>query len=270
MNTLLELILGLALGTAISLLAWRVGVLSASGAWAAAVTGGLIFGLGSWKWASLLLAFFISSSVLSRLFQRQKTAVSEKFAKSSRRDWAQVAANGALGALLVILHTLRPEQGWVWAAYAGALAAVNADTWATELGVLSPSAPRLITNGRQVERGSSGGITPLGSLAAGLGAGLLALLAACLGGSLNSWGLMVSVLLAGIAGSSADSCLGAKLQAIYYCPACQKETERSPRHGCGAATHWLRGWRWLNNDWVNFFCSLAGAVTASLLWLLAG
>lgn len=270
MDTLLELILGLALGTAISLLAWRVGALSASGAWAAALTGGLIFGLGGWNWASLLLAFFISSSALSRLFQRQKTAVSEKFAKSSRRDWGQVAANGALGALLVIIHTLRPEQGWVWAAYAGALAAVNADTWATELGVLSPSAPRLITSGRQVERGTSGGVTPPGCLAAGLGAGLIALLAACPGGGLNSWRLALSVLLAGIVGSSVDSWLGATHQAIYYCPACQKETEHSPRHSCGAVTHWLRGWHWLNNDWVNLFCSLAGAGTASLLWLLAG
>src|SRR5438093_5230732 len=50
---------------------------------------------------------------------------------------------------------------------AGALAAAAADTWATEIGAFSPFAPRLITSGRQVPRGTSGGITVLGSLEIG-------------------------------------------------------------------------------------------------------
>ena len=27
-----------------------------------------------------------------------------------------------------------------------------------------------------------------------------------------------------------------------------------------------RGWRWLNNDWVNFACSAVGALAALLIW----
>ena len=49
-------ILGFCLSTIFALLAWRVGALSTSGALAAALTGGLIFGAGGWPWASLLLA----------------------------------------------------------------------------------------------------------------------------------------------------------------------------------------------------------------------
>jgi uncharacterized membrane protein len=151
------------------------------------------------------------------------------------------------------------------------MAAVNADTWATELGVLNPSPPRLITTGKTVERGTSGAISLLGSLAALGGAGLVALLAAAfstqtpdpLRGFLI---VMTASLLGGLAGSFFDSLLGATVQAMYYCPACQKETERHPRHLCGAETVQRRGWGWLNNDGVNFAASLAGALVAMALW----
>jgi uncharacterized protein (TIGR00297 family) len=255
----LPLFFGFLLGALIGGLAWRVRALSASGAIAAAVSGGLIFGLGGVSWAVLLLAFFISSSGLSRAFSRQKAGVNEKFSKGNRRDWGQVLANGGLGALLAVAHGLFPAQPWPWLAYAGAMAAVNADTWATELGVLSPHPPRRITTGRVVERGASGGISLLGTLAA-LAGGLL------IGGFMavfaDGRGILFAlgiVPLAGLMGSLFDSFLGATVQVIYRCPACDKETERYPRHLCGTLTYRIRGWRWLNNDWVNFACSLVGA-----------
>jgi uncharacterized protein (TIGR00297 family) len=268
-----QLLIGLALGATIGGLAWRAGALSRSGAWGATLTGGLIFGLGGLPWAVLLLAFFISSSALSRAFARRKAGLSEKFSKGSRRDWGQVFANGGLGALLAVIYALRPELAWPWIAFAGAMAAVNADTWATELGVLNPSPPRLITTGKTVERGTSGAISLLGSLAALGGAGLVALLAAAfstqtpdpLRGFLI---VMTASLLGGLAGSFFDSLLGATVQAIYYCPACHKETERHPRHLCGTETVQKRGWRWLNNDWVNFAASLVGALAAVALWIV--
>lgn len=270
---LLQLLVGILLGALIAAAAWRAHALSRSGAWAAAISGGLIFGLGGWPWAVLLLTFFISSSLLSRTSLRRKAALNEKFSKGSQRDWGQVLANGGLGALLVLVYTVRPEWAWPWLAYAGAMAAVNADTWATELGVLSKTAPRLITTGKTVERGTSGGISAGGSLAALSGAGLIALatLLVAAGELADPWAAVLAIILGGLAGSFFDSFLGATVQAIYYCPACQKETERTPLHLCGTQTTPLRGWRWLNNDWVNFGCSLAGAIAAVGIWfLLAG
>jgi uncharacterized protein (TIGR00297 family) len=252
---MIQIFLGFVLGGLVGLGAYRAGALTQSGAWAAALTGGLIFGLGGLPWAVLLLAFFISSSFLSRAFARRKEALSEKFSKGSRRDYGQVLANGGLGALLAIALALMPESDWQWVAFAGAMAAVNADTWATELGVLSPSLPRLITNGKVVERGTSGGVTLTGYLAAALfTAGAV------------WWEFVGLIALAGLAGSTLDSLLGATLQAIYYCPNCQKETERHPVHGCGTATMQVRGWRWLNNDMVNLLCSLMGALLAVVVW----
>jgi uncharacterized membrane protein len=70
------------------------------------------------------------------------------------------------------------------------------------------------------------------------------------------------------AGSLFDSLLGATVQAIYFCPKDQKETERQPLHTCGTETVHLRGWEWLNNDWVNFGCGAMGAVLAVGMFLL--
>jgi uncharacterized protein (TIGR00297 family) len=262
----MQLFLGFILSALIGFLAWRAKALTPSGASAAALTGGLIFGLGGLSWAILLLAFFVSSSGLSRAFARRKAAMNEKFAKGSQRDLGQVLANGGLGAILSLVHGLFPDQAWPWIAFAGAMAAVNADTWATELGVLSVSPPRLITNGKVVEQGTSGGISLLGTFAALGGAALIGGCAAlAAGGSPAHIGI---IALGGLVGSLFDSLLGATIQAIYFCPACQKETERHPIHTCGAPTAQRRGWTWMDNDWVNFACSLAGAAVALGLWVL--
>jgi Raf kinase inhibitor-like YbhB/YbcL family protein len=73
---------------------------------------------------------------------------------------------------------------------------------------------------------------------------------------------MALITLAGLAGSLVDSLLGATWQAIYYCPACRKETERHPLHTCGTPITLLRGWRWLNNDWVNATCTTSAVLLA--------
>ncbi len=267
----MKLLIGISLGILVSLAAWRLRSLSNSGAVAAAVTGGLILGLGGLPWAALLLTFFISSSALSKIFKRQKKSLGEKFAKGSQRDWGQVAANGGLGTALVLLLALSGAdsavEGWLWAAYAGALATVNADTWATEIGVLNPKPPRLITNWKMVEPGTSGGISVLGTLATIGGAALVGVSAALFSVAGARWSILLAATLGGVAGAFCDSLLGATVQAIYHCPHCNKETERHPIHSCGTSTVQIRGWGWLNNDLVNFLASLVGAMVAVICYL---
>jgi len=264
----MQIIIGVLLALIIALLAWRVGSLSSSGAWAAVATGGLIFGLGGLAWAALLLTFFITSSALSRAFKKQKAVLAEKYSKGGRRDWGQVLANGALGALLAIGYFIPPHREWVWLAFAGAMAAVNADTWSTELGVLSPIPPRMITTGQKVERGTSGGVTLAGTLAALAGSVLIALVAVIFHPGHQWLASLVIITLGGLVGALIDSILGATVQAIYWCPTCNKETERHPIHTCGNPTSQVRGWSWVNNDIVNFACSLSGAIVTAGLWLL--
>jgi len=264
----MQLMVGFALSLLVGYTAFLVKALTPGGAVAAVVLGGFIFGLGGLPWASLLLTFFISSSLLSTAFRGRKQSVSEKFAKGSRRDSGQVLANGGLALILVLIHWYYPHLDEPWIAFAGCMAAVNADTWATELGVLNPSPPRLITNGKRVPRGTSGGVSLTGYLAVIAGAGLIAL-----AGSYFSRPTAYSVpwvILGGLVGATVDSILGATVQGIYFCPVCDKETESYPKHHCGTRTTHIRGWYWLNNDLINLFCSLVGAAVALGGWYLFG
>jgi uncharacterized protein (TIGR00297 family) len=277
----MNLVWGFLIALVIALVALRLGMLNRSGAAAAMGLGTVVFGLGGWEWSILLVAFFASSSGLTRLFGRRKQDLAAAFSKGGQRDAGQVLANGGLAGLAVLAHAVWPTNAMSWLAFAGALAAANADTWATELGVLSRSAPRLITTLRPVERGTSGGITWMGTLAALSGALLIALLGVLLwpGQALISLSggvnlilplgqilrALLAITLAGLTGSLVDSLLGATLQAIYYCPLCAKETERHPLHTCGTPTTLLRGVRWLDNDGVNWVCVAVGLVGAVLL-----
>lgn len=272
-SLLTSLALGLALSLLIAFLAYRRDSLSQSGAVGALVVGTLIFGLGGWVWGVVLMIFFVSSSLLSHFKEREKASTAEKFEKGHRRDMGQVLANGGLGALIALLSAVVPqsvvhEEIWFFF-FIGVMATVTADTWATELGTLSRNAPRLITNGRTVEVGTSGGVSPLGTsvsfaggLLIGLAAGLLAPVAGLLPWSAVVWVTLIAALSGG-AGSLIDSLMGATIQQIYYCDTCQKETERS-LHRCGTTTRPLRGWSWMHNDMVNLFSSLGGGLVAVL------
>jgi uncharacterized protein (TIGR00297 family) len=263
---LLQLFLGFLFAVLIAFAAYRARSLSGSGALGALLEGTIIFGLGGWKWAVLLLAFFVSSSALTRLFGKKKASLNEKFDKGGRRDIGQVLANGAIASIFAGLHFFFPGASWPWVAFSASLAAVNADTWATELGVLNPSMPRLISSWKPVERGTSGGISLYGTLAATGGAACIAILGALLGPAGHNWANLEIILIAGLSGSLFDSLLGATVQAIYRCPQCDKETERHPLHTCGTQTVQLRGWNCLNNDMVNLGCALMGAVVGLILF----
>jgi uncharacterized protein (TIGR00297 family) len=272
-----QLLLGMLMSAAIGGLGYWRRALSVSGVVGAILVGTLIFGLGGWIWGLLLITFFISSSWLSHYRRADKEEVAEKFAKGSQRDIGQTLANGGLGAILAIVFATYPDP-LLFAAFVGVMATVNADTWATELGVLSRVPPRLITTGDVVVPGTSGGVTRLGMWSSTAGALLIGAMATALvqaasllgsqGWSMQAVSYPVLAIAAGLTGSLFDSLLGATVQGIYYCDHCAKETE-SPVHRCGHTTRLIRGWRWLNNDLVNFTASLLGAVVAALLaWIL--
>jgi uncharacterized protein (TIGR00297 family) len=199
------------------------------------------------------------------LFHGRKKAAEAGYEKGSRRDAGQVLANGLVAGLSVVAHVFFPDSWLPWTGFCAALAAANADTWATELGVLSKRQPVLIFSGKQVPPGTSGAVSLAGTLAATSGALLIGLVAWFIWPpdaipSTSWWILFIG--FSGLLGSFFDSWLGARFQAVYLCPACQKETERADKHHCGTATVFLRGQRWLDNDWVNLFCTSIAPIAA--------
>lgn len=273
MNLLLRLGTGVLASSVIAAAAYRRGSLTRSGVAGGLVVGTVIFAFGGWPWWLVLVAFFITSSRLSHYREASKERIAaEKFSKGSQRDLGQALANGGMGALMALASFFAPGPVTM-AAFVGAMAAVNGDTWATELGVLSTQPPRLVTTWKVVEPGTSGGVTGRGLLAAfggslvigvaALGSGAIERL---VGGTsmLSSPWLLVAAAAGGMSGTMLDSALGATVQAVYRCPTCRKETERT-LHSCGTPTERARGWRWLDNEWVNFIGSLGGAAVGALV-----
>ena len=224
---------------------WAAGWLTAgaavasTGIGAAVLTGGGVGGL------ALLATFFISGSLLSA----QGTV-------GPRRRPAQVLANGWAAALGGVVIPVAPSLGW--AILAGGLAAAQADTWATEIGRHSPRPPRLVTTGRPVPTGTSGGVTILGTLGGGTGAAVIAVLAR----GAHSPAPAAWIAAAGVAGMLADSVLGATMQARFACGTCGQTVE-TRRHCDSAAVH-IGGLPWMTNDAVNVLGTGVGAATAAL------
>lgn len=214
--------------------------------------------LGGTGWAggAVLAAFFVSSSLVSRL----APAPTELDPKGDRRDARQVAANGGAAAVLALLGRHHAELG-LWLV-TGTLAAAAADTWATSIGGLSRTPPRSIAGWRPVPRGTSGGITVAGSLGAAAGAALVSAVAVAVGGA----GALLPVgTLVGFLGMATDSILGATLQARFHCAACDRPSEW-PVHRCGAPTTHRGGMAWLDNDAVNAAATGLAAALAFAAW----
>jgi uncharacterized protein (TIGR00297 family) len=302
MSLLISLVLGLGLSLVIGVFAYRRGSLTRSGVLGAVLTGTAIFGFGGFVPGLLLIAFFVSSTVLSQYQARVKAQFSEKFQKGSRRDLGQALANGGWAALLAVGYGLAEwnqadERAAIFffAAFVGTMATVTADTWATEIGVLSKTAPRMITTGRIVPTGTSGGVTLLGTVAAfagGLFIGVVALLSTVvanvalflyaqvpviwdeyllvhlrevISNSISfGIGYVAIACLGGLAGALFDSLLGATVQAIYFCEYDETQTE-TKIHTCGRATRLVRGQQWLDNDGVNFAAAVFGSLVAVVL-----
>ncbi len=249
-------LLGAMFAAIVALVALRVKALSLDGAVAAFAVGTIVFGAGGLPAALVLLAFFVPSSLLTRLGRATKRRALADANHTARTAW-QVLANGGVAAVCALgaLHWRAPFE----AAFAGAIAAASADTWATEIGTLSPRPPVSIVTLRPVQTGISGGISALGIAASAAGAVCVAIVA---------WVFRVASLPAvaagGFAGSLLDSLAGAMLQSRRWCPMCRTECETSV-HRCGTGTAQRGGIAWLQNDAVNFLATLCGALVAAAI-----
>lgn len=231
-------------------LAGALGWLTVSAVPMAIAVGAAVFWGGGADGAVLLTTFVATSSLLTRRGAGPKVG----------RNARQVAANGGCAAAGALLTFLEPETGW--AVFTGGLAAAQADTWATEIGVGSSVPPRLITTGQVVARGTSGGVTVLGTASGIAGASLFGAVAAALGTAPRT---AAGAWVGGITGMFADSFLGATIQGMYRCETCGLDTER-PVHTCGRPARLARGLGWMDNDVVNFMATCVGAA-ATLAWV---
>lgn len=282
MEFYLLLFLSISLNLPVGFVAYRKNSLRfPDGVIAAAATGILIFLAHPVLWG-LLLSFFVSSSYLSNYKEssKEKSIAMSYAEKGGQRDTLQVFANGGTAVIgsIIVLYKLGVAQNEYFSPLflfiAISFASSSADTWATEIGTTSKSDPRWIFNlKKSVPKGTSGAVTILGTSATVLGAMFIAILYGIFVGigilGVNSdIGLFIILIsIGGTLGSLIDTLLGASYQSVYQCPQCDKITEkRKHKHSEPITTNHVSGFKWLNNDMVNFLSSFISSLLITSLY----
>lgn len=172
-------------------------------------------------------------------------------------------------------------------------AAATADTFSSELGILSATPPILwfAFPPRPVPRGTNGGITQFGLSAGAGGAGIIGIVAVLMTPLCYGWGTTEKIRLIGLTaawgaiGSLVDSLLGAVLQASVVEAQSGKIVEGDEggkvlfvRGGTGTVDERdgrgkgeesrlvVSGYDVLSNNGVNFSTSVVISVSAMVLW----
>jgi uncharacterized protein (TIGR00297 family) len=253
----------------LALFSIKVKFLQNSGATATFLLGTTIFGIGGLVWTVPLLTFYFLSSILSKLGHKRKAKFDLVFEKGSQRDAGQVYANGGVAWVMMVIYSLTGDP-YIFFSYLGTLAAVQADTWATEIGTMWPNPKaRLITTFREVPVGTSGGVSIPGTSASFIGSLFICASAVLMNVSwISRVGILQSLLVIGVAGlisSLVDSFFGATFQAQYFDPIRQKVTERThsfEADGSKIKNELIKGYHFVNNDLVNTLCAISGSVVA--------
>ncbi|WP_409251358.1 DUF92 domain-containing protein [Bacillus sp. SCS-153A] len=246
----------------VSVAGWKTKNLSVSGSLAAVMTGTAVASAFGWRGLFVLGVFFATSSFWSKFRSADKSDIELKLAKTAKRDWQQVIANGGSAMVFALLYSWTNDISYMAAAFA-ALAAANGDTWASEIGPLSKGNPVSVKTWRRVEKGTSGAVSWVGTSASFAGAFIIAIFSV---GLFQGLGLKAGVLIVftGFLGSIVDTLLGAFLQVEYQCPRCGLVTEAAVH--CGMKCEKTKGAYVVNNEFVNFSASfIAGTVTALLM-----
>lgn len=241
---------------------WR-NSLSTSAALGAFLLGVILYLAGGPLFFILLMVFFLSSTFLSHFKASFKDPIEARIhAKSGPRDIVQVGANGGAALIMAVLFGLTHDPAYL-VAVATSFAACNADTWASEIGILSKKVPVSLITFKPVSPGLSGGVSPLGLLASLGGAGVVALTYGLYQFAAGNSGVLLwlqigVITLGGLLGSILDSLMGAAIQAKYINSKTGEITEK-PTDG-NQPNQLISGLSFVNNDFVNFASSLLAAL----------
>ncbi|CAB3998820.1 Transmembrane 19 [Paramuricea clavata] len=262
--------------------------LNLSGALSSLVVG-FVLTFTNFCFFSALLAFFVSGSFVTKLKADVKRNIEYDFKEGGQRNLVQVVCNGGVAVAASVLYLVDVgcrEQPIDFAhefnasifsvAVLGSIACSSGDTWASEIGSVYGTSPRLITTLRLVPVGTNGGVTIVGTIASLVGGTIVGVayyvtMVAIMTYDMtldkypSQWPIVVTGLLGGLIGSLIDSLIGAKLQYSGYCDVQRRivhEPSSTTKHICGRAI--------LSNHGVNFVSALLTGfvmpVVAYVVW----
>ncbi|MCU7551941.1 DUF92 domain-containing protein [Chitinophagaceae bacterium LB-8] len=213
----------------------RTGKLDLAGALTGGLIGFLIYLGAGFTGIAMIGAFFILGTAATSWKINYKQQLHLEEMGRGKRKASQVLANGGVAALLGLMTIFFPEHQVLFSMMmAASLSSATADTLSSELGNVYGRRFYNILTFRKDKRGLDGVVSLEGTLCGIAGSVIIALIYVTgLSWSRYFW----LIIIAGTAGNILDSVLGATLQRK----------------------------RFINNDAVNFFNTLAAALIALIL-----
>ncbi|KAL8059200.1 hypothetical protein ABFX02_03G070200 [Erythranthe guttata] len=234
----------------------------------------------NYRFGAVLLVFFFTSSMFTKFGEDKKQKVDADFKEGGQRNWIQVIYNSGIGTILVLTvwtvagsedYCLNSKESslltFLIGGIIGQYCCCNGDTWSSELGILSDDQPRLITTFKPVRKGTNGGVTKAGLVAAAAGGSVIGVTFVALGFvttncssdiALKQLLLIPISALSGLCGSVIDSLLGATLQYSGFCSVRDKVVGKP-----GPTVKRISGLSILDNNGVNLVSVLLTTVLTS-------
>lgn len=288
----------------IAIFSYCRGSLQLSGAVTATLIGYLTLANPNYIFGSALLTFFSIGTIATKYKKNYKSSLVDEREiltfnhqhntekqqvetlgnQHGGRDAKQVLCNSWFGTICAIVYStiLRSDQ-YTWkndnldqlllqkvlvSAALAYWAGCAGDTLSSELGILSRSKPKLITNLREVPPGTNGAVSLLGLVFSTLG-GILVGVVSCMTGEphQSKRQVIISCGVFGLLCSVIDSILGATIQQTLYSKAERRVITRKKVTQLGGSREILIvcGYDWLTNNQVNLISSTVVGMLAGLL-----
>jgi len=183
-------------------------VFDLKGTIAALIVGIIITFAGSIYWLILMLIFAATAFMATKYRIQQKAKMKLQEGRDGERHASNVIYAALIGLIIAVFNVFKVYNLPYFELFSISFAPVNADTFASEIGVFDKNV-RLITNFKKIVPGINGGISLLGELAAVFGAFIIAFSYSVLNfHNINIISILIITFL-GFLGCQFDSILGA-------------------------------------------------------------
>jgi uncharacterized protein (TIGR00297 family) len=200
---------------------------------------------------------FLASSFITTIKKKRFNGDVKNTTDDKPRNWKQALANVGLPSIFAIVDDVSPFHTMIFVSFAS-LACASADTWSSEIGVLSKSNPVFIISRKPTQKGVSGGVTTLGTLSSAIGSALIAIIYFVFFQDLINAQL---IFMVGFIGSFIDSILGELFQAKYRIGISEITDDKS-------SGTFISGLRFMTNNKVNLIAVTLSAVIAFFIQYL--
>ncbi|TVQ87460.1 MAG: DUF92 domain-containing protein [Bacteroidetes bacterium] len=189
--------------TAGSVLLYKWRFLTRFGSFSAWLLGVYLLGVMGWKWFVPVVLFFITSVVFTKIH----SGVKKKKKESNGRNAWQVTANILWAVISSALFLITQNEIFIYF-FIAFVAAVTADTWASEIGPLFNKRSFSLADFRTHEAGITGGISFFGTFAAITGAFFISSISYVLFFGEWNWAIILLLSFSAFLACFADTLLG--------------------------------------------------------------